>query len=760
MLKQFAENNRELLFPRSPISGRLVSQEEDNNGINNAHEFALVTQSNENGGGNSNGNGNGNKSNQRNFQSNNFQIEERKTFLDKNRSNPTDPQGKVMAINPKSTLEMEEEINEQILQSLSKDLQRDIRTAIELGQDPRENIQRLYALKKHFGIGNEKLGINGLGIGKSTQTRYRQISSPERWENKQLKQAGFFNVNESVNYDDELGGLDLEYEEVAEDIEIERTNEEPLFLQGQTQNSITLSPIKIVKNPDGSLQRAAVTQSAISKERREILTQERNDLIDSIPKNLNRPWADPLSKKEDRKFAQDFRGIGIVGINKSASNQKLIPEWKKSTFGKAISYGKKTTLSIKEQREFLPIFRFKDELMKAVEENQVLIVIGETGSGKTTQITQYLAGAGYTARGKIGCTQPRRVAAISVAKRVSEEFGCRVGQEVGYCIRFEDCTSKDTIIKFMTDGMLMREALLDPDLKGYSMIMLDEAHERSLQTDVLFGLLKKILFRRPSLKLIVTSATLEADKFSEYFYGCPIFRIPGRTYKVEILYPKEPENDYLDASLITILQIHLTRPPGDILLFLTGQEEIDTACQILFERMKQLDENVPELIILPVYSAQPSEMQTRIFEPTPKGKRKCVIATNIAETSLTIDGIYYVIDPGFVKQKCYNPRLGMDSLVVVPISQAAADQRAGRADRTGPGMCFRLYTEQAYKSEMFNSSVPEIQRTNMGNTLLTLKAMGINDLISFDFMDPPSPQSLIAAMKNLFMLGDSTKMGS
>ena len=336
---------------------------------------------------------------------------------------------------------------------------------------------------------------------------------------------------------------------------------------------------------------------------------------------------------------------------------------------------------------------------------------------------------------------------------MAEEVGCRLGQEVGYTIRFEDCTSPETKIKYMTDGMLLRECLIDPELTKYSVIMLDEAHERTIHTDVLFGLLKQTLKRRPGLKLIVTSATLDAEKFSTYFFGCPIFTIPGRTFPVEILYTKDPESDYLDAALITVMQIHLSEPPGDILIFLTGQEEIDTSSEMLFQRMKALGPMVPELIILPVYSALPSEMQSRIFEPAPPGSRKCVIATNIAETSITIDGIYYVIDPGFVKQNCYDPKLGMDSLQVVPISQAQARQRAGRAGRTGPGKCYRLFTEAAYQNEMLPNSIPEIQRTNLANTVLTLKAMGVNDLIHFDFMDPPPVQTLITALENLYTLG-------
>jgi ATP-dependent RNA helicase DHX8/PRP22 len=577
----------------------------------------------------------------------------------------------------------------------------------------------------------------------------KRMTSPERWEIKQLISSGVLSAKDYPDIDEEYNMTlrgEGEFEE-EEDIDIEVRGEEPPFLAGQTKQSLELSPIRVVKAPDGSMNRAALAGTTLAKERRELRQQQAADAAaeEAHKVDLSAQWQDPLVAAGEHKFASDLKSA------KSNPPQDM-PEWKRVTMSKNTSFGRITNLSIREQRESLPVYKLRSSLIKAIRENQLLIVVGDTGSGKTTQMTQYLAEEGFADHGIIGCTQPRRVAAMSVAKRVAEEVGCRVGQEVGYTIRFEDCTSPETKIKYMTDGMLQREVLLDPDLKRYSVIMLDEAHERTIATDILFGLLKKTLKRRPDLKLIVTSATLDAEKFSNYFNQCPIFTIPGRTYPVEILYTKEPESDYLDAALITVMQIHLSEPPGDILLFLTGQEEIDTSCEILYERMKALGPSVPELIILPVYSALPSEMQSKIFEPAPPGSRKVVIATNIAETSITIDQIYYVIDPGFVKQNAFDPKLGMDSLVVTPISQAQAKQRAGRAGRTGPGKCYRLYTEAAFQSEMLPTSVPEIQRQNLSHTILMLKAMGINDLLHFDFMDPPPTNTMLTALEELYAL--------
>nr|XP_054769577.1 pre-mRNA-splicing factor ATP-dependent RNA helicase DHX16-like [Lytechinus pictus] len=422
--------------------------------------------------------------------------------------------------------------------------------------------------------------------------------------------------------------------------------------------------------------------------------------------------------------------------------------------------------SIQEVRRSLPIYPFRDDLISAIKDHQVLIIEGETGSGKTTQITQYLHEAGFTKKGmKIGCTQPRRVAAMSVAARVAEEMGIKLGNEVGYSIRFEDCTSDRTIIKYMTDGMLLREFLGEPDLASYKVLIVDEAHERTLHTDILFGLVKDIARFRPDLKLLISSATLDTEKFAGFFDDAPIFRIPGRRYPVDILYTKAPEADFLDACVISVLQIHLTQPDGDCLVFLTGQEEIETCMEMLQERVKKLGNKVKELLVLPIYSTLPSDLQARIFEPTPPGARKVVLATNIAETSLTIDGIIYVIDPGFCKQKSYNARTGMESLVVTPISKASANQRAGRAGRVAAGKCFRLYTAWAFKNELEENTIPEIQRTNLGNVVLLLKSLGINDLIHFDFMDPPPHETLVLALEQLYALGalnhkgELTKMG-
>jgi pre-mRNA-splicing factor ATP-dependent RNA helicase DHX38/PRP16 len=428
------------------------------------------------------------------------------------------------------------------------------------------------------------------------------------------------------------------------------------------------------------------------------------------------------------------------------------------------------TKSIRQQREFLPVFTVREELLNVIRENNVIIVVGETGSGKTTQLTQYLLEEGYGQFGLVGCTQPRRVAAMSVAKRVSEEIAAmaeekgqvamnptkyELGGVVGYAIRFEDCTSEHTLIKYMTDGVLLRESLNDPDLNKYSSIIMDEAHERSLNTDVLFGVLRKVVARRSDLKLIVTSATLSADVFSSFFGGVPVFRIPGRTFPVETYYAKSVQEDYVMAAVKQALQIHFNSPPGDILIFMTGQEDIEGTCQVLAEKMEKLsdDRELPPLLVLPMYSQLPADLQAKIFDAAPPGIRKCIVSTNVAETSLTVDGIKYVIDSGFCKLKVYNPKVGMDALLVTPVSKANANQRSGRAGRTGPGVCFRLYTDRQFKDELMEAAIPEIQRSNLSAVLLLLKSLGVKDLMQFDFMDRPPNDTIMSALYQLWILG-------
>ncbi|CDO92042.1 unnamed protein product [Kluyveromyces dobzhanskii CBS 2104] len=425
-------------------------------------------------------------------------------------------------------------------------------------------------------------------------------------------------------------------------------------------------------------------------------------------------------------------------------------------------------------RRDLPVHSQRDEFLKIYQENQIMVFVGETGSGKTTQIPQFVLfdEMPHLQNTQVACTQPRRVAAMSVAQRVAEEMDVKLGEEVGYSIRFENKTSNKTILKYMTDGMLLREAMDDHDLTRYSCIILDEAHERTLATDILMGLLKQVVDRRPDLKIIIMSATLDAEKFQKYFNKAPLLAVPGRTHPVEIYYTPEFQRDYLDSAIRTVLQIHATEEKGDVLLFLTGEDEIEDAVRKISLEGDQLirEQGCGPLSVYPLYGSLPPHQQQRIFEPAPESHngragRKVIVSTNIAETSLTIDGIVYVVDPGFSKQKVYNPRIRVESLLVSPISKASAQQRAGRAGRTRPGKCFRLYTEEAFKKELIEQSYPEILRSNLSSTVLELKKLGIDDLVHFDFMDPPAPETMMRALEELNFLacldddGNLTSLG-
>ena len=410
--------------------------------------------------------------------------------------------------------------------------------------------------------------------------------------------------------------------------------------------------------------------------------------------------------------------------------------------------------SIREQRESLAIFTVRQEFLQLVSKEQVIVLIGETGSGKTTQIPQYLKEAGYARDSKvIGCTQPRRLPTRSIAERVAEEMGCVVGEEVGYTMRFEDRTSSMTQIKFMTDGILLREALTDPLFKKYSIVIIDEAHERNINTDLLLGLLKRAL-EHNDFKLIVTSATLDVCKFTSFFSGAKVFYIQGRTYPVSIEHLDEPlEGEYVYASVKKSMQLHLEEEKGDVLVFLPGKEEIEDAAQQMTRWSTMLPQNFPSVEVHRVYASMPTELQSRLFMPAQANSRKVIFSTNVAETSLTIDGVRFVIDPGVFRQSGFDPHTTMDILRVVPISQAQAKQRAGRAGRTSPGKCYRLYTVETFEKEMALDSIPEIQRSNLASVVLLMKASGVVNVLNFDFIDKPLETNLVHALHRLFSLG-------
>ena len=418
---------------------------------------------------------------------------------------------------------------------------------------------------------------------------------------------------------------------------------------------------------------------------------------------------------------------------------------------------------IQQEKKNLPIYEYKEKILELIKTNKILIIEGETGSGKTTQIPQYLYENGYCNNNKKICvTQPRRVAAMSVASRVSYEMGVKCGHEVGYSIRFEENVSPMTKIIYMTDGIFLRYLLSDNLLNEFSVIMIDEAHERSIQTDIIFGIIKTLLEKREDLRVIISSATLSTLKFKNYFTDAEIIKVPGRRFPVDIYYTKSPEPDYIEAAVITSLQIHISQAEelfddentgGDILVFLTGQEEIELAKRMINNQIKKLRGKIPNCVVLPIYAALPSEEQAKIFMPVSKGERKIILATNIAETSITINGIGYVIDSGFCKQMCYDPRTGLETLAVTPISKANANQRAGRAGRVRPGKCFRLYTSSSFQNELEDNNVPEIQRNNLISMILLMKSLGINNLLDFDFMDSPPHEILIKALEQLYALG-------
>ncbi len=409
----------------------------------------------------------------------------------------------------------------------------------------------------------------------------------------------------------------------------------------------------------------------------------------------------------------------------------------------------------------LPILRHKRQILFALEKYNTLVIIGETGSGKTTQVAQYLHEANWTADGyMIACTQSRRLAAIAVANRVAEERGIIVGQEVGYSVRFDSRVSTNTKIKFCTDGILVRETLSDPLLSKYSVLIIDEAHERTLNTDILLGLLKKILKKRKELRVIIMSATIDAMSIKNFFEfnsesknhpendTAAVLTIQGRTFPVDIFYLENPCKNFINASVETVLNIHKNEPiPGDILVFLPGSEDIDIAA----ERLKDLYDG-DDLIVLTLYSALPFDFQQNIFKSTPHGKRKVILSTNLAETSVTINGIKHIVDSGYLKLNYFDVFTGVDTLITRSISKASARQRAGRAGRTQAGKCYRLMTEDSFNN-LPEFLPPEMQRCDISWMLLQIKALGIDDVVHFDFLSPPPAESMIIGLELLYSLG-------
>lgn len=515
-----------------------------------------------------------------------------------------------------------------------------------------------------------------------------------------------------------------------------------------------------------------MAKDAKKYKKQKLMDSEAERVAEAAEESLNQHPHDATPETHDFHNGGEFQGL--ERYNTTAQHAQKLESGLVNPFtGGSFSQKYFDILTV---RRDLPVHAQRDEFLKIFHSTQIMVFVGETGSGKTTQIPQFVLydDMPHLHGSMVACTQPRRVAAMSVAARVADEMDVQLGEEVGYSIRFENKTSSKTILKYMTDGMLLREAMEDHNLTRYSCIILDEAHERTLSTDILMGLLKQVTVRRPDLKIIIMSATLDAEKFQKYFNDAPLLAVSGRTHPVEIYYTPEYQKDYLDAAIRTVLQIHATEDEGDVLLFLTGEEEIEDACRKI---QLELDELVREqdcgpVKVYPLYGSLPPHQQQKIFEKAPENHkpggrpgRKIIISTNIAETSLTIDGIVYVVDPGFSKQKVYNPRIRVESLLVSPISKASAQQRAGRAGRTRPGKCFRLYTEEAFKKELIEQSYPEILRSNLASTVLELKKLGIDDLVHFDFMDPPAPETMMRALEELNYLqclsddGDLTALG-
>lgn len=419
-------------------------------------------------------------------------------------------------------------------------------------------------------------------------------------------------------------------------------------------------------------------------------------------------------------------------------------------FGQKQAFGRLAKLQ--RERAALPISQYGQRILKTLKEHQVVVVAGDTGCGKSTQVPQYLLAAGFS---HVACTQPRRIACISLAKRVGFESLSQYGSQVGYQIRFESTRSAATKVVFLTVGLLLRQIQREPSLPQYQVLIVDEVHERHLHNDFLLGVLRRLLPQRPDLKVILMSATINISLFSSYFGSAPVVQVPGRLFPITVVYqpieaePTVSKSEKLDPRpFLRVLEaIDNKYPPeerGDLLVFLSGMAEISA----VLEAAQTYASHTQRWVVLPLHSALSVADQDKVFDVAPPGVRKCILSTNIAETSVTIDGIRFVVDSGKVKEMSYDPQAKLQRLQEFWISQASAEQRKGRAGRTGPGVCFRLYAESDYDA-FAPYAVPEIRRVALDALVLQMKSMSVGDPRTFPFIEPPPPASLETAIRYL-----------
>ncbi|KAI1931997.1 Salivary acidic proline-rich phosphoprotein 1/2 [Ophidiomyces ophidiicola] len=553
------------------------------------------------------------------------------------------------------------------------------------------------------------------------------------------------------------------------------------------------------------------------------------------PKDNNKRKRDDGSKNSGDTHSSTKRVILhdaqllAAGENKSANRPRNVAMSLVNDKKKPHPNLQEKAKALLEVRKQLPIFAHAEEIRQHLRRTDVMLLIGETGSGKSTQVPQFLvdeewcraktakvtglapALSSSTSHGKkirakievggcIAITQPRRVAAVSLARRVAEEMGTPLGNsspasKVGYSVRFDTSTSPSTRVKFLTDGMLLQEMLSDPWLTKYSAVVVDEVHERGVNVDLLLGFLRQLVSGPKEgrgglpLKVVVMSATADMESllafFKEGFDRCAlpsgtvdtpldaaksmsdsveaggsettraepaVCHIKGRMFPVTTIYSPEPVPDFVDAALKTIFQIHYKEAlPGDILVFLTGQETVESLENMINDYAHGMDPSLPKVLVAPLFAALPQAAQQRVFLPAPPRTRKVILATNIAETSVTVPGVRYVVDCGKAKMKQFRARLGLDSLLVKPISKSAAIQRKGRAGREAPGQCYRLYTEKDYLV-LQETNTPEILRCDLTHAILTMKARGVDDILGFPFLTPPPREAIEKALLQLFNL--------